>query len=156
MHKPNPILAGLTFGTLLSLKHADPSQMVITHGGPSTDTGKYAGWITTLEGRPVINTPAQFDTPQEAEAHMTKVVEAAKAFEFPPAESPPFSPEKEAVLALFYQNNGEITNAAGKIEAISKFLGAKISFHGTGGEVTNDDRVGMLQEEYLKKIGVRK
>lgn len=74
---PNAILAGLSVITVISLKHSDDADMQITHAGPA-ENGKYLGWIMTAEGRPFINTQAKFDTPADAEAHMRKVVEAAR------------------------------------------------------------------------------
>lgn len=83
--KPNETLAGLSFGTVLSLKHSEDEYVRVTHAGPAAN-GKYLGWITTTEGRPVINTDAIFDTPQDAETHMRRVITAAREWE----------PEKEA------------------------------------------------------------
>ena len=79
------LLAGLSVMTLLSLKHSKDECICITHGGPAVSNGKYVGWITTLEGRPVVNTEPIFDNPQDAEAHMHRVVSAARQWELPKA-----------------------------------------------------------------------
>lgn len=74
----NELLAGLTVGTIISLKHAELEDFKITH---SHKDGKYAGWITTLEGRPVVNTDLIFYSSVDAENHMRRVHDAAKAWE---------------------------------------------------------------------------
>ena len=56
------------------------------------------------------------------------------------------------VLALFYETNGEPATAEQKIAVLTRAISAKISFFGNGGEVT-DDKVGMLEDEYLIKFG---
>ncbi len=75
-------LAGLSVLTLINLKHSEDEYICITHGGPTLD-GKYAGWITTLEGRPVVNSAPIFETPADAETHMRRIVEAARGWELP-------------------------------------------------------------------------
>lgn len=79
---PSPLLAGLSVLSVLNLKHSDDEYINVTHGGPD-ENGKYVGWITTIEGRPVINTGPRFDTPADAEAHMRLVIEAARKWESP-------------------------------------------------------------------------
>jgi len=73
----NDLLAGLTVLTIINLKYSEDEYICVTHAGP-TSNGKYLGWITTLEGRPVVNSDPIFDTAGEAEKHMRKVVEAAR------------------------------------------------------------------------------
>lgn len=73
----NELLAGLSVLTVINLKHCGDEDIVITHAGP-TENGKYSGWITTPEGRPLINTQDIFDTAGDAEGHMRKIVAAAR------------------------------------------------------------------------------
>lgn len=76
----------------------------------------------------------------------------------------PLPEEKEAgrtkqeriVLGLFYQTSEAGRSRTKRIAALTGFLKAKISWHGTGGDVTEADKLGMLEEEYLIKIGVRR
>ena len=57
------------------------------------------------------------------------------------------------VLGLFYETNGGPATSEQKIAVLTRAIGAKISFFGNGGEVTADDKVGMLEDEYLIKFG---
>jgi len=81
MSTPNELLAGLSIMTILSLKHADEAVLTscITSAGPDKD-GRYAGWILTPEGRPVLNTPSRFETGADAMEHLKKVVAACRDF----------------------------------------------------------------------------
>lgn len=79
------LLAGLSVLTVINLKHSEDEYINVTHAGPA-ENGKYLGWITTLEGRPVINTEPIFDTPADAEAHMRRVIAAAREWENPANE----------------------------------------------------------------------
>lgn len=76
------LLAGLSVLTVINLKHSEDEYINVTHAGPA-ENGKYLGWITTPEGRPVINTEPTFDTPADAEAHMRRVIAAAREWENP-------------------------------------------------------------------------
>jgi hypothetical protein len=76
------LLAGLSMMTVINLKYSEDEYNNVTHAGPAAN-GKYLGWITTLEGRPVINTEPIFDTPADAEAHMRRVIAAAREWENP-------------------------------------------------------------------------
>jgi hypothetical protein len=76
------LLAGLSVLTVINLKHSQDEYINVTHAGPA-ENGKYLGWITTHEGRPVINTEPIFDTPADAEAHMRRVIAAAREWENP-------------------------------------------------------------------------
>lgn len=78
------LLGGLSVMTVMNLKWAEDEDMVIAHGGPSKGNGKYCGWITNLDGRPVVNSDAIFDTPEEAEDHMRKVVAACRTMDLSP------------------------------------------------------------------------
>lgn len=69
----------------------NPGDVVVTHGGPSEENGKYVGWITRGPGRrykPLISTSPIFDTPVEAEAAMQKIVDFAKNFTEEDLEKP--------------------------------------------------------------------
>lgn len=68
--------------------------------------------------------------------------------------SSPFTDGAVRALDLFYQINDVPQNPSAKIQALSKHLGCKVSFFGCGGEVTEDDKVGMLEEEFLIKSGL--
>ena len=49
---------------------ASRDDLVISHGGPSKNNGKYVGWITLGEDdryRSLVNTEAIYDTPEEAD-----------------------------------------------------------------------------------------
>ncbi len=61
---------------------ATRDDLIITHGGPSKDNGKYVGWILKPEDRwaPLLNTEAIFDTAEAAEAYMRWAIEEATAF----------------------------------------------------------------------------
>lgn len=74
---PSVLLAGLSYATILNLRSSDPDSLRVEAGGPS-QKGKYAGWITTLDGRAIVNTEATFDTSKEAEVHMHKIIAAAR------------------------------------------------------------------------------
>lgn len=76
----NELLAGLSVLTVINLKHCEDEDIVITHAGP-TENNKYLGWIITPEGRPLINTEDIFDTAEDAEAHMHKIVAAARKWD---------------------------------------------------------------------------
>lgn len=73
------LLGGLTLGTVLSLKYSEDDHFHITHSGPE-DFGYYAGYITTLEGRPIVSTKHIFESADAAENHMRFVVKAAREF----------------------------------------------------------------------------
>ncbi len=52
-------------------------------GGPSSENGKYMGWITLGEGRyyrPLINSEAIFDSAKDAIKAMEDLVKTAKEF----------------------------------------------------------------------------
>lgn len=76
------LLAGLSFLTVINLKHSEDEYLNYTHAGPAKN-GKYLGWITTREGRPIINSEPMHDTPEAAVAHMRSVVVACRAWENP-------------------------------------------------------------------------
>ena len=60
---------------------ASREDIVITHGGPAKDNGKYVGWITLGEEdrfRPLLNTSPIYDTPKEAEQAMGDIVAEIK------------------------------------------------------------------------------
>lgn len=96
------LLGGLTLGTVLNLKWTDGDSMTVTHAGPDDD-GKYAGFITTLEGRPIVSSKAAFESGASAEEHMRKVINAAREFRTmhnPPndqaqAQPPAATPERK-------------------------------------------------------------
>jgi hypothetical protein len=71
------LLAGLSMGTVLALKHSGPEDLSITFGGPDTKA-KFSGWILQPNGRPVINTGAIFDSGDAAVAYMTSIVDTAR------------------------------------------------------------------------------
>lgn len=73
----NPILEGLSISTLLNLKHSLDDKLHITHSGPA-ENGKYSGWITNPKGQPIINTKPNFNSPEEAEEHIRKIVAATR------------------------------------------------------------------------------
>lgn len=74
------LLTGLTLLTVIKLKYSEDEFLHYTHAGPSKD-GKYAGWVVTPDGRPIINSEPIHDTPKKAEAHMRAVVAACRAHE---------------------------------------------------------------------------
>jgi hypothetical protein len=73
------LLGGLTLGTVLNLKWSEGDSMSVTHAGPD-NSGKYAGFITTLEGRPIVSSKPAFASGASAEEHMRKVIKAAREF----------------------------------------------------------------------------
>lgn len=83
------ILAGMTYGTLLTIKHSDDEYLQVTYAGPmdhledgDPKKGKYAGWITVPPyGRGLIETPPCFDTAEEAMEHMRDIIKAAREFD---------------------------------------------------------------------------
>lgn len=88
MSEPSELLAGLSRMTVFNIKcaEADVIDKCITSAGPDAK-GKFAGWLVTPDGRPLISTPASFDTAALAEEHMRKVVAAARAYEHGPAST---------------------------------------------------------------------
>src|SRR6185436_10583026 len=77
----DPILAGLSWMTVMNLKWAEPNGMLIRVSEPGSD-GRFTGWILTLEGRPVVNTPP-FDTAELATHHVHAVIKGCKDYESP-------------------------------------------------------------------------
>jgi hypothetical protein len=75
----DPILAGLSWMTVMNLKWYEPDAAHVTASGPDSN-GKFTGWILTLEGRPVVNTPP-FDSAELAINHIHAVIKACKAYE---------------------------------------------------------------------------
>ncbi len=56
--------------------------IITTFGGPDPETGKYMGWITLPAEdryRPLLNTEAIYDSPEEAEAAMNESVRVIRA-----------------------------------------------------------------------------
>lgn len=83
-HSPSScsdLLAGLTVMTVINLKHSDDEFLIYTHSGPHE--GKYAGWLLTKEGRPIINSQPTFENGEAAAAHMKLVVAACRSWESP-------------------------------------------------------------------------
>jgi len=74
----DPILAGLSWMTVMNLKWSEEGCYHIKTSGPDSN-GKFTGWILTLEGRPVVNT-SPFDTAEDATNHIHAVIKAAKAY----------------------------------------------------------------------------
>ena len=61
----------------------NPDDVVVTHGGPDKEEGKYCGWITRGSGhnfKALVSTAFVFDTPEDAEKAMREIVEQAKKF----------------------------------------------------------------------------
>ncbi len=56
--------------TITAMTIASRGDLIYSHAGPAKN-GKYAGWITMPNGRPLLNTEPVFDTPELAEKHMT-------------------------------------------------------------------------------------
>ena len=84
LQESTALLAGLSFLTVLNLKHSEDEHICVTHSGPDKN-GKYRGFITTIERRPVINTEPVFDTASDAESHMRLVISAAREWEPAPS-----------------------------------------------------------------------
>ena len=60
---------------------ASREDIIITHGGPSKNNGKYTGWITLGEEdycRPLLNSQDIYDTPKDAEEAMHDIVKKIK------------------------------------------------------------------------------
>jgi len=95
--QPNPaVLVGLSVLTIISLKHCSDEDVRVTYSGPAAN-GKYCGWITSQEGRPVTNTEATFDTPSMALAHMYRVIAAARTWEPTPTATTPTPPDQRVM-----------------------------------------------------------
>lgn len=71
------LLAGLSMSTVLAFKHSEPGDFSVTFGGPD-EKAKFSGWILQLNGRPVINTGAIFDSGDAAVAYMNSILETAR------------------------------------------------------------------------------
>jgi hypothetical protein len=78
----NRLLSGLSLITVINLKYSEDEYINVTHSGPANN-GKYLGWITKIDGRPVISTEPIFGTSQDAEAHMRSVITAARKWDNP-------------------------------------------------------------------------
>lgn len=73
------LLVRLSYITVINLKYSNDEDLNITHSGPHKNH-KYSGWITTLYGRPVINTEPIFSTSLEAEGYMRRIIIAARKY----------------------------------------------------------------------------
>jgi len=77
--RPDPILIGISAGTVLLIKHSSDDGLDITYAGPNHENGKYSGFITTPpHGKPLISTTPCFESAEDAMAHMRKIVEACR------------------------------------------------------------------------------
>ncbi len=62
----------MSISNLTALIIESRDDLLVTHGGPSKD-GKFMGWITLPDEqycRPLLNSEAVFDSPEDAENHM--------------------------------------------------------------------------------------
>jgi len=99
----DPILAGLSWMTVMNLKWFDPDYGHISSSGPDSN-GKFTGWILTLEGRPVINTPP-FDTPELAIERVKAVITACKSYEPPKIPTPAKKQENQTFFPFAQAHN---------------------------------------------------
>ena len=99
----DPILAGLSWMTVMNLKWSEPDCVRTETAGPDSE-GKFTGWILTLEGRPVINTPP-FDTAEQATAHIHAVIKAAKAYVNPTIPTPAKKQETQTFFPFAQAHN---------------------------------------------------
>jgi hypothetical protein len=72
---------GLSARTVLVLRHSTDQEIMASAVGPD-DNSKYSGFIIRKQDMAaLVNTPAIFDSKDDAEGHMKKVIEAARTWE---------------------------------------------------------------------------
>lgn len=95
---------GISRLTLYTIAGND--DIIVTYAGPDLKTGKYAGWIThgvESHCRPIVNTDARYDTPEQAREAMRELVEIAKKFTDGDLKDP-----ENPIKKLFESPEGEV------------------------------------------------
>lgn len=59
----------MSISNLTAMIIASNDNLIFTYAGPDSN-GKFAGWITMPNGRPVLNTQSAFDSSDDAKNHM--------------------------------------------------------------------------------------
>ena len=60
----------MSISNLTALTIYNRDDLIYSHAGPA-ENGKYSGWVSYPDGRPLLNTESVFDSAELAEKHMT-------------------------------------------------------------------------------------
>lgn len=78
---PAVLFAGLSRGTLLRLSGLSESDYSVTHAAHRAGKCKrFAGWLTSPDGRPLINTEPVFRSAISAELHVRRLLKLASIY----------------------------------------------------------------------------